>query len=90
MHSVAPRLLSRASTSSSSIRSNILTSSQSSFRLQQRFPARRFYSSEPPKKSSGIKFWPFLAVVGAGSLAYKFLVDQRADTAYPPQSSKEL
>ncbi|GKT83224.1 uridylate kinase [Colletotrichum tofieldiae] len=78
MHSVAPRLLSRASTSSSSIRSNVLTSSRSSFRLQQRFPARRFYSSEPPKKSSGIKFWPFLAVVGAGSLAYKFLVDQRA------------
>ncbi|GJC92070.1 uridylate kinase [Colletotrichum higginsianum] len=72
MHPVtAPRLLSRASTSSSSIRSNVLTCSRSSFRLQQQYPARRFYSSEPPKKPSGIKFWPFLVVIGAGSLAYK-------------------
>ncbi|KXH61132.1 UMP-CMP kinase [Colletotrichum salicis] len=85
MHSFAPRLLSRAS--SSPIRSsNILTStSRSSLRLQQRLPARRFYSSEPPKKSSaGVKFWPFLAVVGAGSFAYKLLVDQRAEMAALP------
>ncbi|KAK1636889.1 UMP-CMP kinase [Colletotrichum phormii] len=85
MHSFAPRLLSRAS--SSPIRSfNILTStSRSSLRLQQRLPARRFYSSEPPKKSfAGVKFWPFLAVVGAGSFAYKLLVDQRAEMAALP------
>ncbi|KAJ3947930.1 bifunctional uridylate/adenylate kinase [Colletotrichum fioriniae] len=91
MHSFAPRLLSRAS--SSPIRSsNILTStSRSSLRLQQRLPARRFYSSEPPKKSSGVKFWPFLVVVGAGSFAYKLLVDQRAGKASPPpQQSRPL
>ncbi|KAF4781701.1 UMP-CMP kinase [Colletotrichum scovillei] len=84
MHSFAPRLLSRAS--SSPIRSsNILTStSRSSLRLQQRLPAHRFYSSEPPKKSSGVKFWPFLVVVGAGSFAYKLLVDQRAEMASLP------
>ncbi|OHE95757.1 UMP-CMP kinase [Colletotrichum orchidophilum] len=87
MHSFAPRLLSRASASSiSPIRSsNILTSTtRSSLRLQQRLPARRFYSSEPPKKSSGVKFWPFLVVVGASSFAYKLLVDQRAEMAALP------
>ncbi|TQN73588.1 UMP-CMP kinase [Colletotrichum shisoi] len=89
MHPVtAPRLLSRASTSSSSIRSNILTCSRSSFRPQQRYPARRFYSSEPPKKPSGIKFWPFLVVIGAGSLAYKVLIDQRAEMATLPAPSR--
>ncbi|WYZ34667.1 hypothetical protein EsH8_I_000943 [Colletotrichum jinshuiense] len=88
MHPIAPRLLSRASSTSStlsSLRSNVLTSSsRSAFRLQQRFPARRFYSSEPPKKSTGIKFWPFVVVVGAGTLAYKFLVDQRVDMVALP------
>ncbi|CCF42554.1 adenylate kinase isoenzyme 1, partial [Colletotrichum higginsianum] len=89
MHPVtAPRLLSRASTSSSSIRSNVLTCSRSSFRLQQQYPARRFYSSEPPKKPSGIKFWPFLVVIGAGSLAYKVLIDQRAEMATLPAPSR--
>ncbi|OLN88655.1 Uridylate kinase [Colletotrichum chlorophyti] len=88
MHPTASRVLSRAScrASSSCARSNVLnSSSRSSIRLQQqqqqRFPARRFYSSENPKKTSGIKFWPFLAVVAGGSLAYKLLVDQRAEMA---------
>ncbi|KAF4825567.1 Uridylate kinase [Colletotrichum siamense] len=58
----------------------------------QRLPARRFYSSEPPKKPSGVKFWPFLAVVIAGSGAYKLLVDQRAEMASlpAPEASKQL
>ncbi|KAL0939054.1 uridylate kinase [Colletotrichum truncatum] len=98
MHPIAPRLLSRASSriaSSSRTSVNNCTfarSATSRFQLQQRLPGRRFYSSEPPKKPSGVKFWPFIAVVVAGSGAYKLLVDQRAEMAAlpPPQSNAQL
>lgn len=42
---------------------------------------RRAYSSEAPKPSgSGIKFWPFFAIIGLGSLGYIGLVNRRKGT----------
>lgn len=42
---------------------------------------RRAYSSEPPKNSGGgVKFWPFLAIIGLGSLGYVGLVNSRKGT----------
>ncbi|TDZ17748.1 Uridylate kinase [Colletotrichum orbiculare MAFF 240422] len=91
MHPIAPRLLSRASTrvASASCRSTNIASvsTRTASRFQQRLPAPRFYSTEPPKKEGGIKFWPFLAVVLAGSGAYKLLVDRRAEMASLPAPS---
>ncbi|KAH7324448.1 adenylate kinase-domain-containing protein [Stachybotrys elegans] len=41
---------------------------------------RRAYSSEPPRRSSNqIKFWPFLVLIGIGSLGYAGLVKQRVE-----------
>ncbi|KAF6813917.1 uridylate kinase [Colletotrichum sojae] len=98
MHPITPRLLSRASsrmTCAARPFNTAFVSSSSrtaSSRLQQQFPARRFYSSKPPKQPSGVKFWPFLAVVLAGTGAYKLLVDQRAEMAaiQAPQTSGQL
>ncbi|KAH7162716.1 uridylate kinase [Dactylonectria estremocensis] len=39
---------------------------------------RRAYSSQPPR-SDKVKFWPFIAVIGLGSLGYVGLVNRRKD-----------
>ncbi|KAL6868461.1 UMP-CMP kinase [Trichoderma novae-zelandiae] len=51
------------------------------------FRQQRFYSSEQPRKSSGgegIKFWPFLALIGLGTAAYIQLANTRVNKNMPP------
>ncbi|KAF4123575.1 UMP-CMP kinase [Geosmithia morbida] len=49
---------------------------------------RRAYSAEAPKStSSGIKFWPFFAIIGLGSLGYIGLVNRRKDA--PPEQQQQ-
>ena len=39
---------------------------------------RRPYSSEPPRRRNDeVKFWPFLVVIGVGTLGYIALVNRR-------------
>ncbi|ROT36844.1 UMP-CMP kinase [Sodiomyces alkalinus F11] len=86
-----------ATKSATPLSSHLLRSSRRAFQLQQQ--SQRAYSSSgiPPK--GGIKFWPFLVILGLCSGAYTLLVKQRATEAAsaskmpavePPKSSGQL
>lgn len=64
----AARSSPRASSSSSSL----------GFSRSLRQTTRRSYSSQSPRNDK-VKFWPFIAVIGLGSLGYMGLVNRRID-----------
>lgn len=70
---VASRLSPRAS-SSLSLPTRPSLALPRGFRTAQR---GRQYSSQPPKRNDNVKFWPFLVVIGVGSLGYVGLVNRR-------------
>ncbi|KAM5351676.1 hypothetical protein ACJ41O_004399 [Fusarium nematophilum] len=83
---VASRLSPRASSSSPSLS----LPSRPSLAVPRGFRSagqhRRPYSSQPPKRNDNVKFWPFLIVIGVGSLGYVGLVNRRKDMpAQQPQ-----
>ncbi|KAK7421943.1 bifunctional uridylate/adenylate kinase [Neonectria punicea] len=47
--------------------------------LRQQHQHRRPYSSQPPPRNDKVKFWPFIAVIGLGTLGYMGLVNRRKD-----------
>ncbi|RSL56308.1 hypothetical protein CEP54_008897 [Fusarium duplospermum] len=78
---VASRLSPRAS-SSLSLPTRPSLAIPRGFRTAQR---GRQYSSQPPKRNDTVKFWPFLIVIGVGSLGYVGLVNRRKDMPVQPQ-----
>ncbi|KAL2694163.1 hypothetical protein Neosp_000737 [[Neocosmospora] mangrovei] len=78
---VASRLSPRAS-SSLSLPTRPSLALPRGFRTAQR---GRQYSSQPPKRNDNVKFWPFLVVIGVGSLGYVGLVNRRKDMPTQPQ-----
>ncbi|UPK90246.1 hypothetical protein LCI18_001181 [Fusarium solani-melongenae] len=78
---VASRLSPRAS-SSLSLSTRPSLAIPRGFRTAQR---GRQYSSQPPKRNDAVKFWPFLVVIGVGSLGYVGLVNRRKDMPTQPQ-----
>lgn len=43
----------------------------------------RLISSQPPRKTNQVKFWPFLVIVGLGTVGYLQLVKQRIEMTPP-------
>jgi UMP-CMP kinase len=57
------------------------------------FRQHRLISSQPPRNTNQVKFWPFLVIVGIGSFGYMQLVKRRVDmspTSKDPKPAGEL
>jgi UMP-CMP kinase len=48
------------------------------------FRQHRFISSQPPRNTNQIKFWPFLVIVGLGTFGYTQLVKRRIGEIITP------
>ncbi|KAI5465914.1 hypothetical protein BGZ63DRAFT_118317 [Mariannaea sp. PMI_226] len=74
MTPLSARLVSATTRVSSRASSTTFSQSFSRSLRQQRRP----YSSQPGRNDT-VKFWPFLAVIGLGTLGYMGLVNRRKD-----------
>ncbi|KAK7752699.1 bifunctional uridylate/adenylate kinase [Diatrype stigma] len=66
------------------------TSAASSPVLRSARNTRRAYSTEPPRNTNNVKFWPFLVIIAAGSGGYVLLANQRKDMSTTTDAPHQL
>ncbi|KAH6897131.1 uridylate kinase [Thelonectria olida] len=90
---MAARMTSLSARFAAAARTSTRSSSSSSTFSRSFRQQRRAYSSQPPRPNDKVKFWPFIAVIGLGTLGYMGLVNRRKDMPHQidaPASAGQL